>query len=124
MEDPKATSGKSPVTPSSRSIAESGVDIAALLDELFNDPNSGAYIQGVVVSADEPSVREGKNDKGRDYKFISRRIQVQTKDAAFICAETRDRMEDFKPIPKYSRIKWPIVRARMDGSQMVFNVLI
>jgi hypothetical protein len=71
---------------------------------------------------EEPEHREGTNEKGRKYSFNNRRIQLQTKAGTMICAESHDNMADFKPIQRYTRVKWPILRARMDGSQMVFNV--
>jgi hypothetical protein len=77
-----------------------------------------------VVSVEDPEKREGTNEKGRKYSFINRRIQLQTKSGAIICAESHDDLRLFRPVQLYTRVKWQINRARMDGSQMVFSVTV
>lgn len=74
------------------------------------------------MNVEEPQLVSGTSGKGRAYSFWSRRFQVFTGEANAVCAETRDKPEEFAPLPRFSRYSNKIESARMDGSQLVLRV--
>lgn len=81
-------------------------------------------VKGVVMVAEEPQEVSGTSAKsGKPYKFISRRFQLFTGKGNAVCAETHDRMEDFKPLPMFQLVEFEIESARMDGSQLVLRIV-
>ena len=72
---------------------------------------------------EEPQEVSGTSAKGRAYKFMSRRFQLFTGKGNAVCAETHEKLEDFKPLPLFSLQSFGIESARMDGSQLVLRII-
>jgi|GEM_PF-6919565 len=71
---------------------------------------------------EDPQPISGTSAKGKPYSFISRRFQLFTGKGNAVCAETRDKMEEFSPLPLFSLQEFFIESARMDGSQLVLRI--
>ena len=103
---------------SSREIAQEGRNLA----DLLGSHDLGVKVKGVVMVVEEPAPVSGTSAKGRAYSFISRRFQLFTGKGNAVCAETHDKMEDFKPLPLFSLQEFEVESARMDGSQLVLRI--
>ena len=116
--DPKSDNqGKPSDTAASRAAA------ASKLEDLLGSAELGVLVRGVVLVVEEPTQVSGTSGKGKPYSFFARRSQVHCGDEAgtVVVSETLDRMEDFKPLPKYREAVFSVEGARMDGRQMVLR---
>jgi len=79
-------------------------------------------ICGVILSADEPRAFSGQSAKGKAYAFAQRRIQLWTGNKAVQCAERKDKVEDFGPVPIAAKVTFKVVNARISDGQVSFDI--